>query len=82
MADAPEGWILLEGELIADPERGRVYLCAPTGCEDRATAANVEVPPPGMEFGPLGPGRFIAQVRDGELVGVSHVIVLEGQPDG
>ena len=82
LAEAPEGWILLEGDLLADPEQGRVYLCAKAGCEDRATAANVEVPPPGMEFGPLGPGRFIAQVRDGQLIGVSHVIVLGGRPDG
>lgn len=35
-----------------------MYLSATAGCEDRPTAANVEVPPPGMEFGPLGPGRF------------------------
>lgn len=82
VADAPEGWILIEGELVADPGQGLVYLCSPTGCEDRATAVNVEVPPPGLEFEPLGPGRFIAQVRDGQLIGVSHVIVLEGRPDG
>jgi hypothetical protein len=59
--------------LFVDPEQGRVYLCAATGCEDRATAANVEVPHP-EESWPLVAGRFIAQVRDGELVGVSHVI--------
>ena len=35
-----------------------MYLSATAGCEDRPTAANVEVPPPGMEVGPLDPGRF------------------------
>lgn len=83
VAEAPDGWILLEGELFADAERDRVYLCAPTGCEDRATAANVEVPPPepGREAWPLVSGRFIAQVRDGQLVRATHVIWLEA-PEG
>ena len=80
MARAPGGWILLEGELVADRDDGRVFLCASTGCEDRAPTANVELPPPDMEFGPLGAGRFIAQVHDGQLVGVSRVIVLD-EPD-
>lgn len=74
VAAAPTGWILLEGVLVADRDEGRVLLCAPAGCEDRAVAANVELPPPNLRFGPLGPGRFIAQVRDGQLVGVSRVI--------
>ncbi|MGZ8564266.1 MAG: hypothetical protein ACXWWU_11680 [Candidatus Limnocylindria bacterium] len=77
VAAAPEGWILLEGELFADPEQGRVYLCAPTGCEDRATAASLDVPPPHIESWVPIAGRFIAQVRKGELVGVSHVIWFE-----
>lgn len=77
VAEGPEGWILLEGELVMDRSDGRVYLCAPAGCEDRAPAANVELAPPDLEFGPLGAGRFIAQVRDGQLVGVSRVIWLE-----
>lgn len=77
VAARPEGWILLEGELVADRGDGRVHLCAPTGCQDRAPAANVGLAPADMEFGPLGAGRFIAQVDDGQLVGVSRVIVLE-----
>jgi hypothetical protein len=77
VAADPEGWILLDGQLLADPEQGVVLLCAPAGCEDRAIAANVEVPPPDLEFGPLVAGRFIAQVDGGRLVGVSQVIVLE-----
>ena len=79
VAEAPEGWILLEGELVADRGPGRVYICAKTGCGDRALAANVELPPPDLEFGPLGAGRFIAQVHEGALVGVSRVVWLEGQ---
>lgn len=78
VAADPDGWILLEGDLLADPEHGIVVLCARGDCEDRAVAATVEVPPPGLEFGPLGPGRFIAQVDGGQLVGVTHVIVLDG----
>lgn len=77
VAEAPEGWILLEGELFADPEQGQVYLCAPAGCEDRATAANLSVPPPGMEPWPPFATRFIAQVRKGELVGVSLAVWSE-----
>jgi hypothetical protein len=69
----PEGWILLEGGLAT--VAGRVHICALTGCEDSAVAANVDVPPPGMQFGPLGEGRFIARVREGVLVDVARVVV-------
>lgn len=79
VATNPEGWILLRGELVADRDDGRVHLCASTGCDDRAPAANVELPPPDLEFGPLGAGRFIAQVDGGQLVGVSRVIWLEDE---
>ena len=53
---APDDWILLEGELIADREEGHVRLCGLAGCADSAIAANVEMPPPDMDpqFGPLG----------------------------
>lgn len=80
VAAAPEGWILLEGELATDHIDGRVHLCASAGCEDRVPAANVEVPPPDLEFGPLGAGRFIAQVHDGQFVGVTRVVWLD-EPD-
>ena len=71
---APEGWILLEGGLAT--VAGRVRVCSTTGCDDSAVAANVEVAPPNMPFGPLGEGRFIARVRDGVLVDVTRVVVL------
>lgn len=76
VAEAPEGWILLEGELNADPDERRVYVCAMAGCGDRALAANVEMPPPNLEFGPLGGGRFLARVHEDELIGVSRVVWL------
>lgn len=73
IAAQPTGWILLEGRLT--PEGGSVVLCSPEGCADAAVAANVEVPSdPAMEFGPLGGRYFIAQVRDGHLVGVARVL--------
>lgn len=76
----PEGWILLEGELLAALDGRSVLLCAFAGCADAAVAANLEVPPPNMdqEFGPLGGLRFIARVRDGALVDVTRVVFLEG----
>jgi hypothetical protein len=76
---APDGWILLEGELIADRAERRVRLCGLAGCADSVLAANVEMPPPGMDprFGPLGESRFIAHVRDGTLVDVTRVVFLE-----
>ena len=77
---APNEWILLAGELIADRAEGRVRLCGLAGCADSAVAANVEVPPPDMDprSGPLGGTRFIAHVRDGTLVDVTRVVFLEG----
>ncbi len=76
VAAAPAGWILLEGELVEDRDEGRVYVCAALGCGDRALAANVEVSSADREFFQFA-GRFIAQVQDGALVGVSHVIWVE-----
>ena len=75
---APEDWILLEGELIADREEGQVRLCGLAGCADSAVAANVDMPPPDMDprVGPLGGPRFIAHVRDGTLVDVTRVMFL------
>ena len=77
---APDEWILLAGELIADRADGRVRICGLAGCVDSAIAANVEMPPPDMDprFGPLGGGRFIARVRDGTLVDVTRVVFLDG----
>lgn len=75
VAAAPEGWILLEGGLVA--AGGRVHLCAFSGCTDSVVAANVGLPPADMEFGPLGGDRFIARVRDGILVDVTRVVFLE-----
>jgi hypothetical protein len=76
---APDGWILLEGELIADRTEGQVRLCGLAGCDDSAVAANVDMPPPDMDprFGPLGGARFIARVIDGTLVDVTRVVFLE-----
>lgn len=73
---APTGWILLEGRLAADAARRGVHLCSTNGCTDAVLAANVEVPPADMEFGPLVSGRFLAQVRDDVLVGVTRVVWL------
>lgn len=77
VAEAPDGWILLEGELVAEPGERRVHLCALANCGDRALAANVEMPPAELEFNPLGAGRFIARVQDGQLIDVSRVIRLD-----
>jgi hypothetical protein len=76
---APDDWILLEGELVALPGEAGVHLCALGDCDDSALAANVERPPANILFGPLGPGRFMAHVRDGVLVDVTRVVVV--QPD-
>ena len=75
---APEDWILVEGELIADREEGHDRLCGLAGCADSAVAANVEMPPPDMDprVGPLGGPRFIAHVRDGTLMDVTRVMFL------
>ena len=77
---APDDWVLLEGELIADRVQGRVRLCGLAGCADSVVAANVDVPPPDMDprVGPLGGVRFIAHVRDGTLVDVTRVVFLGG----
>ena len=67
-----EGWILLNGELVADG--GEVWLCSFRGCADRAFVAGVPAPTdPDMEFGPLFGERFIARVRDGALVNLTRV---------
>ena len=70
---APEGWILLAGQL-ARGAAGDVVVCAANGCDDAVRASGVEAPPPDMEFGPLFGDRFIAQVRDGTLTGVTRVL--------
>jgi hypothetical protein len=70
---APEGWILLAGELAL--EDGQVVVCARSGCDDSARATHVEPPAdPDMEFGPLIGERFIARVRDGALTDVTRVL--------
>ncbi len=80
LAAEPDGWVLIQGELVV--LGSDVWLCAPAGCDDAARAANVEVPPPDMEpqFGPLGEGPFIAHVRDGVLIGVTRTAIPQ-RPD-
>lgn len=69
----PSGWILLSGALVG--VAGEVRLCALAGCEDSVHVTNVGMPPdPNMEFGPFEGERFIAQVRDGALDGVTRVL--------
>ena len=78
----PEGWILLEGELVVAPTGDSVNVCAAAGCADSVIATNVEVPPADMEFGPLGGERFIARVRDNALVNVTRIVsVQDGGPE-
>lgn len=69
---APQGWILLNAEL-AQGDDG-VVLCARSGCADAVRVANVETPPPAMEFGPFFGERWIARVRDGALTDVTRVL--------
>lgn len=79
---APEGWILLEGELVVAPAGDSVLLCALDGCADSVVATNVEVPHPrqmDVRFSPLVGRRFIARVRDGALVDVTRVVFLEAE---
>lgn len=71
VAAAPSGWILLEGTLAL--RNGAVVICGARGCADSAVAANVDPTDAGREFGPLFGDRFIAQVRDGVLAGVTRV---------
>jgi hypothetical protein len=74
--EAPvDRWILLEGALAVVAGEDGVRLCALDGCGDSALAANVERPEANRQFGPLGPGRFIARVRDAALVDVTRVVV-------
>ncbi|MDQ2674657.1 MAG: hypothetical protein M3Y40_08365 [Chloroflexota bacterium] len=68
---APDGWILLEGRLAL--RDGAVVVCGSTGCNDAVVAANIDPTDAEREFGPLFGDRFIAQVHDGELVGVTRV---------
>lgn len=76
---APEGWILLEGELVPAPGEDRIHLCSLGGCADSAVVANVEVPPPDLlELGsPIAGTSFIARVRDGVLVEVTRTVFSE-----
>lgn len=74
---APPGWILIEGALEIGRANGRAILCALDGCADAALATAVFLPEPGMEFAPHGPDRFIAQVRDGALLNLTRVVLLD-----
>ena len=77
VAAAPEGWILLEGQLsVLD---GVIVVCALDGCADAAIAANVEPTNPNRQGGPLFGDRFIAQVRDGAFIGVTRVMPLTAE---
>lgn len=71
IAAAPSGWILLEGHLAL--RDGAVVVCGAAGCSDAVVAANIDPTDADREFGPLFGDRFIAQVHDGELVGVTRV---------
>ena len=76
---APEGWILLNAQLAL--RDGAVVLCgARDGCADSVVAANIDPTDAEREFGPLFGERFIAQVRDGQLVGVTRVLPFEVAP--
>jgi hypothetical protein len=72
---APDGWILLAGHLAASADDD-IILCGDAACQDSVTPANLEPNDPTMEpqFGPLYGERFIAQVQDGTLVGLTRVM--------
>ena len=70
---APDGWILLQGELAL--RGGAVVVCGARGCaDDSVVAANIDPTDAEREFGPLFGDRFIAQVHDGVLTGVTRVM--------
>lgn len=69
---SPDGWILLEGELAL--RGGAVVLCGVRGCADSAVAATIDPTDAERQFGPLFGDRFIAQVHDGALTGVTRVM--------
>jgi hypothetical protein len=76
---APEGWILLEAQLAL--RDGSIAVCALDGCADSVVAANVDPTNAEREFGPLFGDRFIAQVQDGALIGVTRVMPSDaGEP--
>jgi hypothetical protein len=75
---APNGWILLEGQLAL--QDGAVVLCGAAGCSDSMVAANIDPTEAEREFGPLFGERFIAQVHGGELVGVTRVLPIGSAP--
>ena len=76
---APSGWILLEGQLAL--RDGGVVLCgARAGCADAVQAANIDPTDAERQFGPLFGDRFIAQVVDGELTGVTRVTPSNLEP--
>jgi hypothetical protein len=75
---APDGWILLDGELAL--RDGSVVMCGTSGCSDSVVAANIDPTDAEREFGPLFGERFIAQVRDGVLTGVTRVTPSNAEP--
>ncbi len=72
VASAPEGWILLAGELTVDG--GDVVLCAIGDCTDAVIAVGVDANAQRGPSSPLNGERFIARVRDGALADVTRVL--------
>ena len=55
------------------PPARRAVVCARDGCDDAVVALTVDPTGAEGEFGPLFGDRFIAQVHDGVLTGVTRV---------
>ena len=70
-AAEPDGWILLDGRLTGIG--AEVRLCALSGCEDSVVATGVGRPSPEVVAlgNPFAPTRWLARVRDGQLVDVT-----------
>jgi len=78
---APDGWILLEGELGLDATR-QVLFCSLSGCDDSVAAATIRAPDPAVDFASFGAGpNFIGRVEDGVLVDVTRVMPI-ADPEG
>lgn len=73
VAAAPEGWILLDGRLVA--LGGDVRLCALDGCEDSVVAQKIAIPTPEVVAlgDPFASTRWLARIRDGQLVDVTRL---------
>jgi hypothetical protein len=72
VASAPDGWILLAGEVSVDGNDA--MLCAIGDCTDAVLVADVDPSRANSQFSPLTGDRFIARVRDGALVDLTRVL--------